>query len=209
MRQSYPFSAVEKKIMADQQRDVIEILTQDHREVERMFAELESLTGSDDRARRQDVVDQVTIEWVQHLVTEEAEVYPAVRSKIGDAEAQRGLDAHAEAEDTMKRLEKLAAGTPQFDTELATLMRQIREHVADDEGRMFADLRRIFSSEELVELGTKVEAAKKLAPTRPHPSASHTGPGEKNPGPITGLLDRMRDAVTGRGHRGAAGSPTR
>ena len=32
--------------MADQQRDVIEVLEQDHREVEQMFAELESLRGA-------------------------------------------------------------------------------------------------------------------------------------------------------------------
>ena len=33
--------------MAEQQRDVIEILEHDHREVEEMFAELESLRGDD------------------------------------------------------------------------------------------------------------------------------------------------------------------
>jgi hypothetical protein len=32
--------------MAEQQRDVIEILEQDHREVEEMFAELETLRGA-------------------------------------------------------------------------------------------------------------------------------------------------------------------
>jgi hemerythrin superfamily protein len=195
--------------MADQQRDVIEILTQDHREVERMFAELEGLTDSDSSVRRQDLVDQVTIELVKHSVAEEAEVYPAVRRKVSDAEAQRALGEHAEAEETMKRLENLRAGDSQFDTELATLMQQIRDHVAEEEGRMFADMRRIFSPEELVELGAKVEAVKKLAPTRPHPSAPDTPPGDKILGPVTGLLDRMRDAVTGRGHSGAAGSPTR
>jgi len=136
-------------------------------------------------------------------------VYPAVRRKVSDAEAQRALGEHAEAEETMKRLENLRAGDSQFDTELATLMQQIRDHVAEEEGRMFADMRRIFSPEELVELGAKVEAVKKLAPTRPHPSAPDTPPGDKILGPVTGLLDRMRDAVTGRGHSGAAGSPSR
>jgi hypothetical protein len=40
--------------MADQRRDVIEVLEHDHREVEQMFAELESLRGAaseEDRAR--------------------------------------------------------------------------------------------------------------------------------------------------------------
>ena len=39
--------------MAEQQRDVIEVLEHDHREVEEMFSELESLRGaSTDEARR-------------------------------------------------------------------------------------------------------------------------------------------------------------
>jgi hypothetical protein len=46
--------------MAESQRDVIEILTHDHREVEQVFAELEGLRGVTDeqgRTRRKDLVD--------------------------------------------------------------------------------------------------------------------------------------------------------
>src|SRR3954453_23622214 len=60
--------------MAEQQRDVIEVLEHDHREVEEMFAELESLRGaaSDEaKERRKDLADQVTIELVRHSVAEE------------------------------------------------------------------------------------------------------------------------------------------
>ncbi|WP_197535762.1 hemerythrin domain-containing protein [Rhodococcus opacus] len=151
--------------MPDQQRDVIDVLTQDHREVERMFSEFEGLTGSDDRARRQDLLEQITIEWVKHSVAEESEVYPAVQRKISEAEAQQARDEHAEAEETMKRLERLVPGEPGFDTELAALMLQIRTHVAEQEGHLFADMRRNFSPQELVDLGSKVEA-------RPDPPVS-------------------------------------
>jgi hypothetical protein len=59
--------------MGEQQRDVIEILAQDHREVEQMFAELESLRGAsaeDAKARRKQLADEVTIELVRHSVAE-------------------------------------------------------------------------------------------------------------------------------------------
>lgn len=189
--------------MADTtQRDVIEVLTHDHREVEQMFAELESLRGASDdasRSRRKDLVDQVTIELVRHSVAEEAEVYPAVKEKVSDAEAERAKHEHAEAEETMKRLESLQPDDPGFDAELATLMREIREHVAEEEGTMFPHMRQVFTSDELLELGAKVEKVKKVAPTRPHPSAPDEPPGDKILGPVTGLLDRMRDAVSKRG----------
>jgi hemerythrin superfamily protein len=188
--------------MTEPQRDVIEILMHDHREVEVMFSELESLRGvSDDagRTRRKDLVDQATIELVRHSVAEEAEVYPRVKEKVSAEEAERAKQEHAEAEMTMKRLESLQPDEASFDEQLAVLMREIRQHVAEEEGEMFPHMRQMFTADELVEMGAKVERVKKLAPTRPHPSAPDQPPGDKLLGPVAGLFDRMRDAVSHRG----------
>jgi hemerythrin superfamily protein len=188
--------------VSDGQRDVIEVLMHDHREVESMFVELESLRGAtsdSDRSRRKDLVEQVTIELVRHSVAEEAEVYPAVKEKVSAEEAERAKQEHAEAEETMKRLEKLQPDDASFDAELATLTREIREHVSEEEGQMFPHMREVFTPDELRELGSKVEAVKKVAPTRPHPSAPDQPPGDKILGPVVGLFDRMRDAVGRRG----------
>jgi hemerythrin superfamily protein len=144
-------------------------------------------------------VDQVTIELVRHSVAEEAEVYPAVKDKVSAAEAERAKQEHAEAEQTMKRLESLQPQDPSFDDELATLMREIREHVAEEESEMFPHMRQVFSRQELLDLGGRVQAVKKLAPTRPHPSAPDEPPGDLLLGPVVGLFDRFRDAVSRRG----------
>lgn len=188
--------------MAEQHRNVIDILTTDHREVEQMFVELESLHGAtsdDDRQRRKDLVEQVTIELVRHSVAEEAEVYPVVAQKVSESEAERSKHEHAEAEKTMKRLEDLQPDDAGFDAELAALMREIREHVKGEEGEVFPQMRQAFSEDELVELGMKVASIKQMAPTRPHPAAPDSPPADKILGPAAGLLDRMRDAVTRRG----------
>src|SRR5436305_14292662 len=121
--------------MAEQQRDVIEVLEHDHREVEQMFAELESLRGAttdEDQQRRKDLADQVTIELVRHSVAEEVLVYPKVENKVSAEEAQHAREEHAEAEKTMSKLEKLDADDPQFDDELSTLMKEIRHHIEDE-----------------------------------------------------------------------------
>jgi len=188
--------------MAEQQRNVIDILTTDHREVVQMFVELESLHGAtsdDDRQRRKDLVEQVTIELVRHSVAEEAEVYPVVAQKVSESGAERSKHEHAEAEKTMKRLEDLQPDDAGFDAELATLMREIREHVKGEEGEVFPQMRQAFSEDELVELGMKVASIKQMAPTRPLPAAPDSPPADKILGPAAGLLDRMRDAVTRRG----------
>jgi hemerythrin superfamily protein len=188
--------------MADQQRDVIEILTQDHREVEALFTELEALLGATGEAeldRRKDLVDQVTIELVRHAVAEETQVYPRVQEKVSAEEAERAKQEHAEAERTLKRLDDLDPGDPAFDAALGTLMREIREHVTEEEGQMFPHMRQVFSPDDLIEMGREVESFKKIAPTRPHPATPNEPAARKLVGPVAGLFDRLRDAATGRG----------
>jgi hemerythrin superfamily protein len=188
-----------------EQRDVIEILEQDHREVEEMFRELESLRGastSEDQARRKELAEQVTIELVRHSVAEEVLVYPEVESKVSAEEAEHAREEHAEAEETLARLEKLDADDPSFDAELEKLMAEIRHHIEDEEGEMFAHMREVIDADELRRLGDRVESFKKVAPTRPHPNVPNEALPRIAAGPAASLIDRMRDLATGRGSGG-------
>jgi hemerythrin superfamily protein len=188
--------------MADQQRDVIEVLEHDHREVEELFKELESLRGAATeakRARRKEMTEQVTIELVRHSVAEEVLVYPKVERQVSAEEAEHAREEHAEAEATLQRLEKLDADDPSFDDELATLMAEIRHHIEDEEGEMFTHMREVIDADELRRLGEQVEAFKKVAPTRPHPHVPNTPLARVAAGPAASLFDHMRDAATGRG----------
>jgi hemerythrin-like domain-containing protein len=185
-----------------EQRDVIEVLEHDHREVEEMFSELESLRGAsteDEQARRKAVAEQVTIELVRHSVAEEVLVYPRVEAKVSSDEVEHAREEHAEAEETLQRLEKLDADDPSFDDELATLMDEIRHHISDEEGEMFAHMRQVMDADELRDLGAAVEAFKKVAPTRPHPNVPNEALPRLAAGPAASLFDRMRDLATGRG----------
>jgi hemerythrin superfamily protein len=188
--------------MTDTQRDVVDLLTADHREFERIFEQLEGLRGATDAPsvqRKRELVDEVTIALVKHSVAEETQVYPRVEKRIDEDEAEHSKEEHAEAEETMKRLERMDADDPEFDGAVAELAREIRHHAQEEESRMFTELRSTFSREELVEMAEKVEGVKKLAPTRPHPMTPNE-PGVRTVlGPVAGLLDHLRDAVSGRG----------
>ena len=188
--------------MADEQRDVIEVLEQDHREVEEMFGELEGLRGAsteEARSRRKELAERVTIELVRHSVAEEVLVYPEVEKKVSKEEAEHAREEHAEAEETLAKLEKLEPDDPAFDDELATLMSEIRHHIDDEEGEMFAHMRQVIDADELRRLGGRVEAFKKVAPTRPHPNVPNEPVPRMAAGPAASLFDRMRDLATGRG----------
>ncbi|MFI7611602.1 hemerythrin domain-containing protein [Nonomuraea terrae] len=185
--------------MAEQQ-DVIAVLVTDHREVEEMFTQLEQMSG-DGGERAKTLAEKVVIELVRHSVAEEAYLYPAAREHIegGDAIVDEEIAEHAEAEETMKQLERLQPGDAEFWPTMERLMREIRHHIQEEENDLFPRLRQACTQEQLVELAAKVERAKKMAPTRPHPSAPDTPPGNKLLAPGAGLVDRIRDALTGRG----------
>lgn len=179
--------------------NVVEELKTDHREVEELFGKIEQLPSGD--ARRKEYADQVTIELVRHSVAEEAYLYPAVREHMpnGDTLADRELEDHAEAERTMKELERCEADDPEFDRLVTQLMTEIRSHIRDEENNLFPQLSQSCPASMLDDLGEKVRMAKKTAPTRPHPTAPDKPPANKLLAPGMGFVDRLRDAMTGRG----------
>ncbi|MBT2365615.1 hemerythrin domain-containing protein [Streptomyces sp. ISL-10] len=180
-------------------QDVVAELVSDHREVEELFTKIEELPSGDSRRKR--YADRVTMELVRHSVAEEAYLYPAVRKHVpgGGDLADRELADHAAAERIMKDLEGCQADDSAFDMQIAKLMSEIRTHVTDEETKLFPRLREACSTEMLNDLGDKVRQAKKSAPTRPHPSAPDKPPANKLLAPGVGLVDRMRDALSGRG----------
>ena len=96
-------------------------------------------------------------------------------------------------------LEDLAADDPEFMRTFRRMSEDVKEHVQEEENELFPKLRKHAGVQVLRDLGEKVERAKKIAPTRPHPSSPDTPPLNKNLGPGVGLVDRVRDKLTGRG----------
>lgn len=186
--------------MSADRRDVIEVLTHDHREVEEMFAKLETTSPHDGETRRE-VTEDVTIELVRHSVAEEMYLYPAARKYLpdGDEIADKEIAEHAAVEKTLKALEQTDADTTEFSTLLAELMADVRLHIREEEQDLFPALAEHADLAELFDLGDKVQAAKQKAPTRPHPSAPDRPPLNKLLAPGAGLVDRLRDHLSGRG----------
>ncbi|WP_052865366.1 hemerythrin domain-containing protein [Streptomyces niger] len=179
--------------------NVIDELTTDHREVEEIFSRIEALPVGD--PQRKELADQATIELVRHSIAEEMHLYPMARRCLanGDSVADKELEDHSAAEHIMKQLESCQADEPAFDRLISFLMSEIRNHVEDEENNLFPRLRQAASAAELDEMGEKIRRAKKTAPTRPHPATPSTPPVNKILAPGTGLVDRARDALSGRG----------
>jgi ribosome-associated toxin RatA of RatAB toxin-antitoxin module/hemerythrin superfamily protein len=177
--------------------DVIDILVTDHREATDLLLQIRTATDS---AMRRDLTDQMISELVRHAVAEEMYVYPAMKEHLADGEAavEHDVAEHKELEEEMKKLEDVDPSDPRFDSLLQQLEATLADHVADEETEQFPKLRASIPREQLVELGQKVQTAKKLAPTRPHPAAPNAELFHKVVGPGVGLVDRLRDRLTGR-----------
>ena len=177
--------------------DVVDELTSDHREA---LALLDRLASSNDPGERRDLADTVIAEVVRHAVAEEMYVYPAMREHLPDGEqaVKHDIEEHKQLEKTMKQLEAADAAEPRFDSLVREMTEQLRHHVHDEETEQFPQLRERIPREELVRLREKVDTAKKLAPTRAHPSAPNSELFHKLAGPGVGMVDRLRDRLTNR-----------
>lgn len=182
---------------SDQGTDVVDVLSTDHDEVMDLIGEVRSTS---DPQRRRDLVDTIIAELVRHSVAEEMWVYPAMRDSVpgGEQFVEHDTKEHKELEATMKDLEAADAGDARFMTLVGQLETILKDHVQDEEGEQFPKLRANLSREQLVDLAGKVETSKKVAPTRPHPAAPNDELFHKLVGPGVGLVDRLRDKLTGR-----------
>ncbi|MGN9911463.1 hemerythrin domain-containing protein [Phytohabitans sp. LJ34] len=165
-------------------RPAADVLADEHRRLAALCAAL-SEPGLPPR-RRRDLSDVLTATAARHLSAEAQYLYPAVRSAVpddGPALADREIAA------TRELLAALRSGEGAEE--------RLRRHAyatADLLDRLAA----VASEEDLVRLGNRIETAEEAAPTRPHPGAPATPPWNKITDPAIGLVDRLRDAATGR-----------
>jgi hemerythrin superfamily protein len=185
--------------MADRSTDtdVVDELTVDHREA---LALLDRIAASSDHGERRDLADTVIAEVVRHAVAEEMYVYPAMREHLPDGEqaVKHDIEEHKELEEVMKRLEAADASEPGFDSLVREMTDLLRHHASDEETEQFPQLRERIPHEQLVRMREKVDTAKKVAPTRPHPGAPNNELFHKLAGPGVGLVDRLRDRLAHR-----------
>jgi hemerythrin superfamily protein len=175
--------------------DAITLILQDHREVDSLFSRYESLTGDGDQKR--DIVREIIRELSVHAAIEEQFLYPTMRSNLpnGAKLVEEALEEHKEAKEILNTLDNMTPEESGYDDRVRSLIQDVRHHVQEEEGGLLPKLRDAVSQERLDQLGEAMEAGKSLAPTRPHPMAPSTPPGNIVAGPAAAVVDRSRDRV--------------
>ncbi len=179
--------------------DAIALLKQDHETVNTLFKRFEG-AGDGARKEKKKLVDQMIYELAVHAAIEEQLFYPMLRKLDlkGKNLSLEGLEEHLVVKWELNELYKMKATDERYDAKVNVLIDLVRHHVEEEESEFFAKLRQGLSTDELETLGTALEQAKRLAPTRPHPLAPDQPPGNLILGTMTGMLDKGRDLMTGR-----------
>ena len=117
--------------------DVIDLIMQDHREVERLFGLMQSQPD-----QRPMLVPVVTSLLIAHSRAEEAEVYPVARDEAGETEeVAHSQEEHAQAEEILERLKAADHTSADFDQLLTELINAVTHHVEEEESKVLPGMR--------------------------------------------------------------------
>jgi hemerythrin superfamily protein len=149
--------------MAKTQRkhDAIELLKQDHREVEGLFKEFEQLEDDQDAAEQ--VIETACTELKIHDKIETEIFYPAVRQAADKEEVEDLLDEAEVEHDTVRELiQKLEGMDPSDEKRKAhftVLTEYVKHHVKEEEKEMFPKVKKL-KSLDLAALGARMKERK-------------------------------------------------
>lgn len=146
---------------AKKTQDAITLLTEDHKNVRKMFADFEKLKkGNGSSDAKAALVARICGELSVHAYVEEEIFYPVVREAIGDDDLMDEADVeHAEAKDLIAQLKDMKPWDDHYDAKVTVLGENIAHHVKEEEGEMFPGAKK--AKVDMKELGAQIVRRKK------------------------------------------------
>lgn len=147
-------------------RDVIDLLTQDHRTIDELARQLED---SEQPADLRDLYLRLVEELAAHEAAEQLVVFPAVRAAIPEAEtdAHARLGEHEEINELLAEMQTLAPAGMAFRKRASAVLLDLQRHFAVEEESLFPRLRTALPAERLVAMAAAAADAKANAPAFP------------------------------------------
>ncbi|MFK3985229.1 hemerythrin domain-containing protein [Micromonospora sp. NPDC050397] len=177
---------------------MVDLLTEEHEQIGALCRELADPALAADQRHR--VAEVLVATVTRHLSGEEQYLYPSVRGALADGAevADREIAADADLLRALRELSGTASDDPAYGAAVAEVTGQVDRHTRAATTEIFPALRTVASEAELIRLGNRVQIAEEAAPTRPHPDTPATPPWNRIVEPAVGVVDKVRDAVTGR-----------
>jgi hemerythrin superfamily protein len=139
------------------QANAIDMLMEDHRNVETLFAAFEN-ADREDEEECQRIAETACAELRIHSMLEQEVFYPAVRGEADEEEEDLLNEAeveHASIEELIDKLDGMDAGDPMYAAHFTVLTEYVKHHVKEEEDEMFPKVRKM-KGLDLDELGTEM-----------------------------------------------------
>jgi hemerythrin-like domain-containing protein len=142
--------------------NAIDILTQDHREVDEIIAELENMSGADTgSATPSETFIQLRDNFMLHGQVEEQIFYPALKQNPETASlVEHAVDEHQEVKEMLAQMESLTPNSDEFQRLLKKVKEEIQHHVEEEESEMFVKARQVLGESKMEELGRQIKQMK-------------------------------------------------
>ncbi len=138
--------------------DGLELLKQDHDTVNALFRQFEQGGNSQEFEM---LFTQLYDALVLHTIIEEQVLYPMLKLMPETAGlAREAYNEHGQAKLTLTKIASLDNTSAEWGQMMTTLMREITQHVQEEEGTIFPKLRQLMSEAQLRDLGDQLQQAK-------------------------------------------------
>lgn len=166
--------------MLDDDGDVIDMLTRDHRMLRGLVEELDS---AEDVARLRTLFEAFVRKLAGHEAGEQQVIFPAYCEAVraGAIAARHRTDEHEEINELLAEMRNLTPDDAGFEKRAAALCVELEAHFVAEEEDVFPELRASFSSDELMALGDQVRAVAMTAPPFPEPALTEHVHAEHRP----------------------------
>jgi hemerythrin superfamily protein len=176
--------------------DALALMKSDHATVKDLFRRYKGLGDGALKSKTQ-TMERIVTQLSVHASVEEQVFYPDVKRRVQGSKrlVDHGLDEHQELKETLARLQRMSPDSPEFDAVMRKVIADVTDHVKEEESELFPRVRKAMSKQDLTDMAARMRTAKRAAPTRPHPLAPSTPPGNVIVGAAAALVDKARDAV--------------
>lgn len=173
--------------------DAVDLLLAQHREVRRLFGQIEGAGGE----QRKEMFECLVRLLAVHETAEEEVIYPLVRSAVPDGEAlvKARTEEESKAKDELSQLEKIGPDSAEFPSRLSGFKSMVESHAGNEEQQVFPALRQHVDAGKLTKARKMLETAESMAPTHPHPHGPESAIGNLLVGPMVAVVDRVRDTL--------------
>ena len=154
---------------ASSEKNVIQLLQEDHKKVQKLFKDFEKRAEQGDEPGKVEIAEQICLELKVHAKVEEEIFYPALYEAFDEPDlVDEAVVEHASAKDLIEQIESMVGSDDLYDAKVKVLGEYINHHIEEEEKEIFPKAKK--SGLDLAALGESVSFRKEelMAPMATH-----------------------------------------